>query len=368
MSTRMIRKETGRAGLCKGTMQATFTEEQEQLAELAARIAERVRRDAPTTLADGGAQIRGAMGWPLLADSGLVGLRLPAAVGGGDTSAVELAIVAEALGRQVAPVPFIGPVLAAELLAAGGADSELLSEVASGERRITVALDRSLGTLARLDTTTHVVGWDAEGAERLVGLVQDNDGARRIAQCPRAGPVLEAADLTRELVSGRGTADEPHDVIGQPLEDAALVRWEALGLVLLCADMVGAMAGSLAIAVEYAGHREQFKRPIGSFQAIQHLAADQHVSMESSRSATYYAAWALDGLPPAEALTAARVAKAYVSPLARDVAEAVLQIHGGIGHTWEHIAHVYLRRVLLDGLTLGDASTHLGHIADGVTA
>ena len=349
-------------------MQATFTDEQEQLADLATRIAERVRRDSPTTPADGGTQIGGTTGWPLLTESGLVGLRLPAAVGGGDTSAVELAIVAEALGRHVAPVPFIGPVLAAELLAAAGADPELLSEVASGQRRLTVALERSLGTLAQLDTTTNVVGWDAEGAGTLVGLVQDNNGARRIAQCPRDGKVLGAADLTRELVSGRSTTGAPHDVIGQPLDDTALVRWEALALVLLCADMVGAMAGSLAIAVEYAGHREQFKRPIGSFQAIQHLAADQHVSVESSRSATYYAAWALDGLPPAEALTAARVAKAYVSPLARDVVEAVLQIHGGIGHTWEHIAHVYLRRVLLDGRTLGDASTHLGHIADGVTA
>jgi alkylation response protein AidB-like acyl-CoA dehydrogenase len=157
-------------------------------------------------------------------------------------------------------------------------------------------------------------------------------------------------------------------MVGDPLTDAARLRWEALGLVLLCADMVGAMAGSLALAVAYAKERVQFKRPIGSFQAIQHLAAEQHVSTEASRSATYYAAWAVDGLAPADALAAARIAKAYVSPLAREVTEAVLQIHGGIGHTWEHSAHYYLRRALLSRRTLGDESVHLAHIADGVLA
>jgi alkylation response protein AidB-like acyl-CoA dehydrogenase len=130
--------------------------------------------------------------------------------------------------------------------------------------------------------------------------------------------------------------------------------------------MVGAMTGSLELAVEYAKERVQFKRPIGSFQAIAHLAADQHVSTEASRSATYYAAWAVDGLSPAEALAAARIAKAYVSPLARQVTEAVLQIHGGIGHTWEHPAHYFLRRALLSRRTLGDESVHLSQIADGV--
>jgi alkylation response protein AidB-like acyl-CoA dehydrogenase len=155
-------------------------------------------------------------------------------------------------------------------------------------------------------------------------------------------------------------------VAGDALTETARLRWEALALVLLCADMVGAMTGSLELAVEYAKERVQFKRPIGSFQAIAHLAADQHVSTEASRSATYYAAWAVDGLSPAEALAAARIAKAYVSPLARQVTEAVLQIHGGIGHTWEHPAHYFLRRALLSRRTLGDESVHLSHIADGV--
>ena len=135
---------------------------------------------------------------------------------------------------------------------------------------------------------------------------------------------------------------------------------------LLCADMVGVMAGSLELAVAYAKERVQFKRPIGSFQAIAHLAAEQHVSTEASRSATYYAAWAVDGLDPADAVAAARIAKAYVSPLARQVTEAVLQIHGGIGHTWEHRGHYFLRRALLSRRTLGDESVQLAHVADGI--
>jgi alkylation response protein AidB-like acyl-CoA dehydrogenase len=344
-------------------MHATFTDEQQQLAELTDRIAERIGHDA----AEGGGLAEAgdaAAGWTLLAESGLVGLRLPVAVGGGDTSAVELAIVAEALGRHVAPVPFIGPVLAAELLAAAEAPDDLLTRAASGELRCTVTLDRSLSALARLDGEVgELVGWDALGAEWLVGLAHEQDGARRVAVSHGLGAVLEGADLTRELVAAPSAVPA---AVGQPLDETARIRWEALGLVLLCADMVGAMSGSLELAVEYATHREQFKRPIGSFQAIQHLAADQHVSTESSRSATYYAAWALDGLAPDEALAAARVAKAYVAPLAREVAEAVLQIHGGIGHTWEHIAHRFLRRILLDRRTLGDESVQLGHIADGV--
>ena len=209
------------------------------------------------------------------------------------------------------------------------------------------------------------IGWDSRGAESLVGLVREPDGTVRVALSPGTGTALASSDLTRQLVRV-GTAAPT--VVGGPLSEAALLRWEALGLVLLCADMVGAMAGSLALAVAYAKERVQFKRPIGSFQAMQHLAADQHVSTEASRSATYYAAWAVDGLAPADALRAARIAKAYVSPLAREVTEAVLQIHGGIGHTWEHSAHYYLRRALLSRRTLGDESVHLAHIADGVLA
>ena len=118
-------------------MKATFTDEQQQLADLAERMAERIGADAR-----GGGDPDA--GWPLLVDSGLVGLRLPAAAGGGAASAVEVAIVAEALGRHAAPAPFAGPVLAGDLLASAGAPTDLLEEVATGQRRLTIALDRTL--------------------------------------------------------------------------------------------------------------------------------------------------------------------------------------------------------------------------------
>jgi len=340
-------------------MRATFTEEQQQLAELAERMAERITADARE-----GGDPDAATGWPLLVETGLVGLRLPADAAGGASSAVEVAIVAEALGRHAVPVPFVGPVLASDLLASARAPANLLEEVATGQRRLTIAFDRSLCGPGRLDgETDSVIGWDSRGAESLVGLLREPDGTVRVALSPGTGPALASSDLTRQLVRA-GAA--PPTVVGDAVTETARLRWEALGLVLLCADMVGAMTGSLELAVEYAKERVQFKRPIGSFQAIAHLAADQHVSTEASRSATYYAAWAVDGLSPAEALAAARIAKAYVSPLARQVTEAVLQIHGGIGHTWEHPAHYFLRRALLSRRTLGDESVHLSHIADGV--
>ncbi len=341
-------------------MKATFTEEQQQLAELAQRLAERIGADAR-----GGGDPDA--GWPLLIESGLVGLRLPAVAEGGAASAVEVAIVAEALGRHAAPAPFVGPVLAGDLLAAAGAPTDVLEELGTGQRRLTIALDPSLSGPGFLtaggDGHRDAIGWDSRGAESLVGLAREPDRTLRVAVSPGTGPALASSDLTRQLVRAGTVAPT---VVGAPLTEAARQRWEALALVLLCADMVGAMTGSLELAVAYAKERVQFKRPIGSFQAIQHLAADQHVSTEASRSATYYAAWAVDGLAAAEGLAAARIAKAYVSPLAREVTEAVLQIHGGIGHTWEHRAHYFLRRALLSRRTLGDESVHLAHIAEGL--
>jgi alkylation response protein AidB-like acyl-CoA dehydrogenase len=342
-------------------MKATFTEEQQQLAELADRMAERIAVD----VREGGDP---DAGWPLLVETGLVGLRLPPDAGEAAASAVEVAIVAEALGRHAAPVPFVGPVLAGDLLASAGAPTDLLEAVATGQRRLTVALDPALSGPGWVGggPGDEAIGWDSQGAESLVGLVRGLNGTVRVALSPGTGPALESSDLTRQLV--RAAAPGAPAVVGDPLTETARLRWEALGLVLLCADMVGAMTGSLELAVAYAKERVQFKRPIGSFQAIAHLAADQHVSTEASRSATYFAAWAVDGLAAAEALAAARIAKAYVSPLAREVTEAVLQIHGGIGHTWEHRAHHFLRRALLSRRTLGDESVHLAHIADGVLA
>ena len=115
------------------------------------------------------------------------------------------------------------------------------------------------------------------------------------------------------------------------------------------------MRGAVDLAVDYAADRHQYGAAIGSFQAVQHLLADAFVAMEGSRSVALHAAWAVDALPAADALAAAAVAKAYCARAARDVCETAIQVHGGIGNTWECLAHVYLRRALLSSDLLGGA-------------
>jgi alkylation response protein AidB-like acyl-CoA dehydrogenase len=147
-----------------------------------------------------------------------------------------------------------------------------------------------------------------------------------------------------------------------------LVRFEALALALLAADLVGVMQAALDAAVAYVRQRVQFGVPVGSFQAVQHLAADAKVLLEGSRSSMWHAAWAVDELAVEDAVLAARQAKAYCSRAALAVVEIHVQLHGGIAITWEELAHVRVRRVLLDRATFGDeraqedaiAATRLG--------
>jgi alkylation response protein AidB-like acyl-CoA dehydrogenase len=132
-----------------------------------------------------------------------------------------------------------------------------------------------------------------------------------------------------------------------------LAAWTALGLALAAADLVGTMRGAVALACSYAKDRKQYGAPIGSFQAVQHLLADAFVAVEGSRSVALHAAWAVDALPPADAVAAASLAKAYAGRAGRTVCETAIQVHGGIGNTWECLAHVHLRRALLSIDLLG---------------
>jgi len=141
-------------------------------------------------------------------------------------------------------------------------------------------------------------------------------------------------------------------------------RWHAQALAWLCADLVGTCTGALEGAVAHARVRQQFGRPIGSFQAVQQLCADQLVTVEACRSITWQAAWAADALEPSEALVQAQMAKAYCSEVARTVCEGAIQVWGGLGMTWECPAHRYLRRALLDRQLLGDERAQLGAIVD----
>jgi alkylation response protein AidB-like acyl-CoA dehydrogenase len=146
------------------------------------------------------------------------------------------------------------------------------------------------------------------------------------------------------------------------LGPAEIERWQSLGLATTCADLVGTMRGALALACDYARARQQYGVAIGSFQAVQHLLADALVATEGSRSITLHAAWAVDALPSTEALAAAAAAKAYCARAARSVCETAIQVHGGIGNTWDCLAHVFLRRALLSTDVLGGVGANLDRV------
>lgn len=224
--------------------------------------------------------------------------------------------------------------LSSEQVALRDAAVQLLSRLAP---RTVADLDDA-ERAAKLDAAVAAAGW------RELRTAND-EGA------PWASGV-ECAIVAEEL--GRHLADTP---FLEPLlaadSSAAPERRGALGLALTCADLVGVMRGAIDLATEYAKAREQYGVAIGSFQAVQHMLADAFVAMEGSRSVALHAAWAVDALPPRDAIDAAALAKAYCSRAARSVCETAIQVHGGIGNTWDCMAHVYLRRALLSSEWFG---------------
>jgi len=262
-------------------------------------------------------------------------------------SGVEAAIVAEELARGLADVAFLGPTLAAELRRLAGAPAAFSPE--------TVALSAGLGTLASDGDLVGAVAVDVAGAASALVL----DADRLAAVSLVAGDTL--VDLTRPST----VLDVPTaHVVGGAVGVEDIDRWTALGLALTCADLVGAMRGAVELACGYAKQRRQYGAAIGSFQAVQHLLADGHVMTEGSRSVALHAAWAVDALSPSEALAAAAVAKAYCARAARTVCETSIQVHGGIGNTWECLAHVFLRRALLSSDILGGVGPSLARVLD----
>jgi alkylation response protein AidB-like acyl-CoA dehydrogenase len=151
---------------------------------------------------------------------------------------------------------------------------------------------------------------------------------------------------------------------GGTVGDDDLRHFVALGLATASAELVGTMQGALDLAVEYASQREQYGKHIGSFQALQHLLADSVVHLEGSRAAALHAAWAVDALAPADALAAAASAKAYASRAALLVCETAIQVHGGIGNTWECLAHVHLRRALFATDLFGGVGVNLSRVLE----
>jgi alkylation response protein AidB-like acyl-CoA dehydrogenase len=255
----------------------------------------------------------------------------------------------------LADVSFLGPTLAAELRRLAGAPP-----AESGE---TVGLDTTLGSLihAGRPGSPALVAIDARGCDHALFLTPDSDGYR-LARI-ELGPTRSGLDLTRPSVVvpsfSAGVAVEGSSRL-VTAEDIS--RWTALGLALTCADLAGVMDGAVQLACEYAKERTQYGAAIGSFQAVQHMLADAFAVMEGARSITLHAAWAVDALSASDALAAAAAAKAYSARAARSVCEIVIQVHGGVGNTWECLAHVYLRRALFSSDVCGDANVNLERV------
>ncbi|MET0728197.1 MAG: acyl-CoA dehydrogenase [Acidimicrobiales bacterium] len=270
-------------------------------------------------------------------------------------SGVEVAIVAEELGRGLADAPFLGPTLAADLRRLAGAP------VATGPE--TVALAPGLAELARIadgDPPSGRVAVDAHGATTALVLLPA-PGGHMLGEVSLTY-VEDPVDLTRPTAVPAASAAVPIPDQSRLLSADDVTRWTALGLATTCADLVGTMRGAVQLSCDYAAERRQYGAAIGSFQAVQHMLADAFVAMEGSRSVTLHAAWAVDALPADDALAAAAVAKAYSARAARTVCETAIQVHGGIGNTWECLAHVYLRRALVSSDVLGGAGTSLARV------
>jgi len=310
--------------------------------------------------------------WEQMAQLGWLGLIVPEKYGGAGLDFVDLVVVLEEMGRVVLPGPYLSTAVQAVvcLLDAGTGDQQAryLPDIASGRLLATVALlepngrwdaggieatATADGSGYRLDGTKLFVP-DGHIAELLIVAALTpgstaEDGVSLFCVDRRTPGVetvpLKSMDQTRRLAEVRldGVSVEGGSLLGEMGAGWRTVsRLGDRAKVALCAEMCGGAQRVLDMSVEYAKVREQFGRPIGSFQAIQHKCADMLVQVESSKSATYYAAWAVAGDVPGAPLAAA-MAKAYCSDAYRVVAGEGIQIHGGIGFTWEHDMHIYFK-------------------------
>jgi alkylation response protein AidB-like acyl-CoA dehydrogenase len=330
-------------------MDVRLSPEQLQLRDSAAQV---VGRLGPHTVAELDDRQRGAKLDAAIASSGWRELRTPDERGEPWATAVAVCLVAEQLARGRADAAFLGETLAAELRRLAGAPD--------ADTPQTVALLPDLSAPALRGDPA--VAPDVFGDTSALVLV-DEGGGFSLASVVVRGQGC-GVDLTRpvapiDTASAALVADQV-----KPVTNDELTRWTALGLATACADLVGTMQGALDLSVEYAKQRRQYGRSIGSFQALQHLLADAAVHLEGSRSTALHAAWAVDALEPADALGYAAAAKAYCARGARVVCETAIQVHGGIGNTWDCLAHVHLRRALLSTDLLGGVGPSLARVLE----
>lgn len=367
-------------------MDARLTEEQEFLRASAREV---LARECPSSLVR--AMAADPLGcpdalWQRMGELGWTGLAVPERLGGAGLGPCELGVLLEEMGRVLLPGPFFSSaVLGSGALLLGGTDAQrgaLLPALARGRLRVTLAVleeeerwdadgvrlpARRKGSDLVLTGTKRFV-LDARGADRLVVAARgEEDGALRLLLVdPRAPGVriepVALVDATRKAarVHLEGVAVAPDAVLDA--DAGTLERVLDRARVALCAEMLGSAARVLETSAAYARQREQFGRPIGSFQAIQHRLADMLVALEAARSATGYAAWAIATDEPDAALRAA-MAKACTSEACTRIAEGGIQIHGGQGFTWEQDLHLHYRRAVVSARLFGDPAWCLEEVA-----
>jgi len=319
--------------------------------------------------------------WKEMAQLGWLGLALPEAHGGSGLGMVESALLLEELGRAAYPGPYWPTMLAGHVIAEAGSEAQQarwLPAIAAGDARAAIALlDTDLdwnpeSTATRAEKTSG--GYQLSGVKRYVAWshvasvllvpARTPEGVSLFLVDPAASGI--SASPVMSMDPGTRLAHLSLDRVPVRAEDmvaapgaagprlARLLRRAAVGA---AAEMLGAARRCLDMAVGYAKVREQFGQPIGSFQAIRHKCAEMLLETENSHSAVYYAAWALDaGADDAE--SAASIAKSYVADASRKVCGEAIQVHGGIGFTWEYDLHMYFKRAKALEAQYGDAEYH----------
>ncbi|HEX5609178.1 MAG TPA: acyl-CoA dehydrogenase family protein [Solirubrobacterales bacterium] len=313
-----------------------------------------------------------AAGWAEMAELGWAGLALPEEWGGQGLGIVDLAVLFEEMGYALAPSPLLSNTIAGLSLALDGSDDQrerYLRPLATGERRGASAVIGELS--AEADGDGFVLNGEKtpviDGGSADFFLVAGTDGGRYLVERDTAGLTVTpqySIDPTRRLatVAFDGVRVAAADTLpeGQgyfPVFHRACVA--------IAAESTGIAQRTMEMAVEYAKDRQQFGRPIGAYQAVSHRCAQMLLETENARSAVYGAAWAADAEPGSLPL-AASMAKAYASDAGWRVPDASIQVHGGIGFTWEHDLHFFLKRGRANAAMFGDTKFHREQVAEAV--
>jgi alkylation response protein AidB-like acyl-CoA dehydrogenase len=323
--------------------------------------------------------------WEGLREMGLVGLHVPEEYSGAGYSFFETAIVFEELGRLVVPVPLLSSLMATEAILAAGSEVQkaaLLPSIASGERIVSLAAFEHAHDLDLVETVADPVdgGWSLSGTKQYVIDAPNADLFAVSAQTPEGIGLFvvdggseglsvsptPSLDATRPLgeVSLAGVTVASDAYLGGGPNESAIVAALDVGVVALAQEQTGGAQRCLEISVEYANSRYQFGRAIGSFQAVKHMCADMLVSVEHAKSVAWHAARSI--ADPQEARIAVPLAKSVCSDAYMKAAGDMIQILGGIGFTWEHDAHLYLKRAKSASLLLGSVDSYRDRLADAI--